>query len=367
MPLYFKYTLKAIFVPYVMCLFVFFSLIFALQFIQSSEVLLQGGGAYIIILKILALLGISYIPLISPFCLLFGILFGHERLSNQHEFTAFSSVGIHKRQLCYPAICLSIINFFICLVAIHTWGPNAKYISNSLENVLKKKAATSAFQPGVFLTQDENYAFYAEDESADGELKKVFIFNKNSDDLNFVYSKNGSFEKNPEYDFGFKLKNGTLYSLGLNTSMLANFQDYFVNIFNIESESSSRETLSNQTSRKLKKDLKKPDLEPFNDSENPNKKNEIKTEINKRNMFAFSNFIFLALSLLFSMRIHSRSSKGSGVFLALVFSISFWILLFSAEYFAIQTKNPLLVYTPILPLFIFCVFYYKYINLKSII
>lgn len=355
----FFYILKAIFLPFLMCLLTFFSLIFIFQFLQNSKIFFQDSSSLSLVLQIFTLLGVSYLPLVIPFCLLFGILFGHGRLSGQSEFTAFASFGISKWQLVQPACFFTLICTVVCFNSIHTWGPSAKFKSRSLEYALKKKIAVTAFQPGVFLTQIPNVTMYAEDEDSQKNLKNIFIVN-NSEQPYTIFSNSGKFIKEGQTsNLGIDLYDGEIYSHSSDDSsdMLINFRKYFVQLFRSNSKNHTTKKIGNRSSRQLRRILKTPGKD----------KNISTVELYKRNTFALSCFFFLVLGSLFSLRLHNRSSTGSGFMSALIIAMFFWMTLFTSEFLAASMNIPLIMYSPILICSLLCLASYKWIKSKSII
>jgi len=345
-----------------MCLVAFFSLIFVFQFLQSSQFLFQDQSSTNLILRMFLLLGISYLPILLPFSLIFGLLFGHGKMSSQSEFTALASFGVTKLQMSQPAIFFSTVCLFTCFNSIHTWGPNAKYQSRALKTVIRQKIAATAFQPGVFITQIPGVTMYAESQNGDGLLQNVFILNQGKKDKVHIFSSNGAFQESDDKQpgFGLKLFNGQMYKNSKKdlSSLIISFQTYLVELFEARKHvAATKRQINNSTSQQLKKQLK---------TTAETNKTPILIEINKRNMFAFSCVFFLIVGTLFSLRLHNRSSKGSGFFVAIIVSLFFWIMLFISEFLSASYKMPILVYLPILPCSLFCVFSYFWIKVKSI-
>jgi len=343
-----------------MCLVAFFSLIFVIQFLKSSQFLFQDSSSTKLILRMFFLFGVSYLPILLPFSLIFGLLFGHGKLSSQSEFTALASFGISKFQMAQPAILFSALCLFTCFNSIHTWGPNSKYQSRALKYVVQQQIAATAFQPGVFLTQIPGVTMYAESQDGDQELTNVFILNEDRNNSVQIFAKGGAFTSKEQLksNFGLKLKNGSIYNNSKKdlSSLIISFKSYLIELFETKSPSTStKRQINNSTTKQLKlKLLKSKDTTP------------ILIEINKRNMFAFSCIFFLIVGSLFSLRLHNRSSKGGGFFIAVLISLFFWIMLFVSEFLSNSHKEPILVYLPILPCTLFCLASYYWIKLKSI-
>jgi len=346
-----------------MCLVAFFSLIFVMQFLQSSQFLFQDSSSTKLILRMFLLLGVSYLPILLPFSLIFGILFGHGKLSSQSEFTALASFGISKFQMAQPAIFFSALCLFTCFNSIHTWGPNSKYKSRALKYVVQQQIAATAFQPGVFFTQIPGVTMYAESQDGDKKLTNVFILNEDNNDNVQVFAKEGAFtdQEQSKPSFGLKLYDGNIYNNSKKdlSSLIISFKSYLIELFETKnSTKSTKRQNNNSTTKQLKLKLKK------------SKHNKVATpiliEINKRNMFAFSCVFFLIVGSLFSLRLHNRSSKGSGFFIAILVSLFFWIMLFVSEFLSNSYQEPMLIFLPVVPCTLFCLVSYYWIKLKSI-
>ncbi len=332
----FFYILSAIFWPFVLSLISFLSLIFILQFLNNSELLLVDGKDFLLSIKFFIFGSLSYLPLFIPFCLLLSILFGYGKLSSNLELTAFSNIGYSKISLSTPALFLTFICFFICSNSIHTWGPNSKAKSKFINSLLIEKLALSALQEGVFLNNIPGSVFYAEEiKNSTKDLKKVFLLTgKDKDQLKFIFSDTGAFldSYDKEESFQLLLKNGQLF--GEDTTkknLLVDFENYKVSLFKNQDIEFIRSKPDYLDSKKLlqKKGIK------------------YKIEYHKRMVLSLTCFLFFFIALLLSLRLHSRSSSGKGFVLALALSLFFLILLFFSEYMSFTMKSPLWVYFPI--------------------
>lgn len=333
----FFYILYSLFWPFILSLFSFLGLIFILQFINNSELLLLDSRDMHMSLKFFMLGSLSYLPLIIPFCLLLGILFGFGKLSSNHELTAFSNLGYSKPQLSIPAVFITLVCFFICSSSIHTWGPNAKSKSKFLNSLLIEKLALSALQPGVFLNNLPNAVFYTEEiNSSNKALKRVFLLTgQDQEQPKFIFSDKGAFLDSPtaEESFQLLLNEGQLFSQDKKSrNFIVDFESYKVSLFKNQDFDFIDAKPSYLTSKRL------------GDYENI----KYKIEYHKRIVLSLTCFLFLALSLLFSLKLHSRSSSGKGFVLALFLSLAFWIVLFISEYISVSQNTLVTMYLPII-------------------
>ena len=352
----FLYILYALFWPFILSFFSFFGLIFIFQFIRNSELLLLDLNDIHMCLKVFIFDSLSHLPLIIPFCLLFGILFGFGKLSSNHELTAFSNLGYSKPQLSIPAVFMTLICFFICSSSIHTWGPNAKSKSKFINSILTKKLALSTLQPGIFLNNLPNTVFYTETiNNSTKDLTRVFLLTDgNQKHPKFIFSNSGAFLKpsSPEESFRLLLNDGQLFNQDKKRrNFIVDFESYKISLF--------KNKVFNFINTKPKY-LTSKRLSEF-------KKIKYRIEYHKRIVLSLACFIFLFLSLLFSLKLHSRSSSGRGFLLALFFSLAFWIILFISEYISISQNIIMTIYLPTIIFLIVIVFVYYWNKSRLII
>jgi|GEM_PF-5352396 len=169
----FFYILHTIFWPFVLSLVSFLGLIFILQFLNNSELLLVDGKDFLLSFKFFIFGSLSYLPLFIP-----------------------------------------------------------KFI-NSL---LIEKLALSALQEGVFLNNIPGSVFYAEEiNNSTKDLKRIFLLTgKDKDQLKFIFSDTGAFldSYDKEESFQLLLKEGQLF--GEDTTrknLLVDFENYKVSLF----------------------------------------------------------------------------------------------------------------------------------------
>lgn len=361
----FNYIFNAVFWPFLFSLIAFFSLIFVMQFINNSELLLLDSKELKLSFKFFAYGSLSYVPLITPFCLLFGILFGYGKLSSDHELTAFSNMGYSKWHLAQPAIVLSIVVFIVCSTSVHNWGPQAKSKSKFLNSLITEKLALSAIQQGVFLDHFPGVVFYTEElNKKNSELRKVFLLhskkNNNKDSTKFIFSDSGTFKTSKEAE-GFKLNlvSGNLYATDTDKrrDLKVKFNSYTASMFqgsDFKFNSNKPEFLTtDQINTKIK--LEKSGSFIY------------KLEKHKRYALSLTCIFFTIVPLLLSLKLHNRSSSGKGFLLALGLSLTFWILLFTGEFLAQSLTTIIFIYTP-LAVFVVVIAFISYWNrLRSII
>lgn len=326
-------------VPFLFSLAGFIFLILIFQTFKTSEVLFKLDKSSFEIIEFFCLFLVSSLPLLVPFCLLFGILFGYGKMSTDNELTACCALGVSKWQLSLPAFFLGFLVFGMSWTLIHNYGPKAKHRYRFIFDNLKKDIVKTQVQPGVFISENPKTVVYAESKSKDGTLSRIFILDETSmaDNSSAIFSASGQFT-NRSSRVGLRLTDGEIHQPHENKEhLILKFETYEREI-QFGARSVAQKTIGSNTTSQLK--ALAADKSP--------KSKMARIEAKKRNVIALIPLFFAAFGVLFGLKIHARSSKGSGFFVSLLIMISFWATLFTSEYFAASLDVPTLVYLPCL-------------------
>jgi len=228
-----------------------------------------------------------------------------------------------------------------------------------MQTNISKQVAMTSFQPGVFVDTTLGVVLYAEDEGKDSSLKNVFMVDKrNPENASVVFSKMGTFSQKKN-DFGILLSQGEIHqTLKDEQHISVGFSEYLLKLFNQNNKVLKRNSIESLPTASLKTLLKKPSQE---------NKTLIHIEINKRTVLSLICIFFAAIGILFGLRLHNRSSRGSGFFVSLIFSTVFWILLFMSESIARKLAHPLIVFLPCIVFLIIIVIIQRLNKLRSIV
>jgi|GEM_PF-2261829 len=329
----FFYLFENLFIPFVLCLIAVSGLLFVLQLIQLSEVLFSDLSLFIIYIKVFALLLLSYLPMVIPFCLLFSILVGYESLSQSSELIALSSLGYNKISMSAPAAFLSAVSFFLSFYILNSLGPSSNYLSNDLERDLKRRAAVFAVQPGVFVTKVKDYVVYAESKSSTGDLQKILIDYKDSSgkqEDTVVFARSGRLIKDKVGLVGIELFDGEAHSVLKKdlSNLIISFKKYSIDFF-LPNAAKAPIAIEEQKTTKLLSFFK-------NESEQSKNSFLMRKEIFKRFLIPFSTIFFFIIGSILGLRVHTRSSKGSGTYFALGIFFIFWGSIFVSDFLSLS-------------------------------
>ena len=162
MPLLFRYLLKELLIPLLVWWAFLFLLLFVMQFLRATEVLLGPAVTLADIGRLLLYLGPHFLVMATPVAFLLAILLGMGRLGEDREISAMRGVGLGPWQmLAVPAV-LGLLLGVLILVVASTLEPRGLSAVKGLINEIIKKNLVGDVKPGVFYEDLSNLTLYAE-------------------------------------------------------------------------------------------------------------------------------------------------------------------------------------------------------------
>ncbi len=176
MPLLLRYVIREIVFPLVGWLAFLFLLLFVMQFLRATEVLL-GSAVTAADLGLLVLyLAPHFVVMALPIAFLLAILLGLGRLGEDRELTAMAALGIGPVQVTWVPVIMGV-----ALGAL-TWGltatvePRGMAAVRGLVNEVIKKNIIGDVKPGVFYEDLTQLTVYAERVDAEaGVWRNVLV------------------------------------------------------------------------------------------------------------------------------------------------------------------------------------------------
>jgi lipopolysaccharide export system permease protein len=175
-PILLRYVLKELLFPLVGWLAFLFLLLFVMQFLRATEVLLGSAVTAADLGWLLVYLAPHFVVMALPVAFLLAILLGLGRLGEDRELTAMAALGIGPVQVTAVPVILGI-----GLGAL-TWGLSATVEPRGLSGVrglvneVIKKNIVGDVKPGVFYEDLTHLTVYAERVDADeGRWANVLI------------------------------------------------------------------------------------------------------------------------------------------------------------------------------------------------
>ncbi|HVG61148.1 MAG TPA: LptF/LptG family permease [Hyalangium sp.] len=164
-----RYLLKELIVPLVVWVAFLFLLLFVMQFLRGTEVLLGSAVTLGDIGRLILYLAPHFLVMALPIAFLLAILLGLGRLSEDRELTALQALGISPTQLLAGPLAIGALLGGLMLLLSFTgepWGMSA--VRDLINEVIKKNVAGDV-KSGVFYEDLSDLTLYAEKVDGKGE------------------------------------------------------------------------------------------------------------------------------------------------------------------------------------------------------
>jgi lipopolysaccharide export system permease protein len=163
-----RYLLKELLVPLVVWVAFLFLLLFVMQFLRGTEVLLGSAITLVDIGRLILYLAPHFLVMALPIAFLLAILLGLGRLSEDRELTALQALGISPTQLLAgPVVIGAVLGGLMVLLSFtgEPWGLTG--VRELVNEVIKKNVAGDV-KSGVFYEDLSDLTLYAERVSQEG-------------------------------------------------------------------------------------------------------------------------------------------------------------------------------------------------------
>jgi lipopolysaccharide export system permease protein len=157
-----RYILEELLVPLLVWVAFLFLLLFVMQFLRGTEVLLGSAVTLKDFARLITYLGPHFLVMALPIAFLLAILLGLGRLSEDRELTALQALGVSPLQLVRAPVCIGALLGGVMLLLAYTaepWG--LTQLKRLVEEVIKKNVVGDV-KPGVFYEDLSNLTLYAE-------------------------------------------------------------------------------------------------------------------------------------------------------------------------------------------------------------
>ncbi|MCP3062372.1 LptF/LptG family permease [Myxococcus sp. K38C18041901] len=170
-----RYLLKELLVPLGVWVAFLFLLLFVMQFLLGTDVLLGASVTLVDVARLIVYLTPRFLMMALPVAFLLAILLGLGRLGEDHELTALQSLGVGPaRLLAAPmgiAVVLSALMLLITSTAL-SWGSSG--VAELVSEVIQRNAVGEV-KPGTFYENFGALTLYTEEVSPDGQWTNVLL------------------------------------------------------------------------------------------------------------------------------------------------------------------------------------------------
>ncbi|WNG16079.1 LptF/LptG family permease [Cystobacter fuscus] len=164
-----RYLLKELVIPLVVWVAFLFLLLFVMQFLRGTDVLLGSAVTLGDMGWLLVYLSPHFLVMALPIAFLLAILLGLGRLSEDREITALQALGIGPvRLIAGPLFIGAVLSGLMLLITCtaEPWGLTS--VKEFVAEIIKKNVVGDV-KPGVFYEDLSNLTLYAEQVEEGGE------------------------------------------------------------------------------------------------------------------------------------------------------------------------------------------------------
>jgi lipopolysaccharide export system permease protein len=200
---------------------VFFVFIFLMfQALRLADLLIIHGVSGPVLLKMTALLILSFLPMALPIAFLIGILIGFGRMSTDSEIVALKANGISYRRMSLAPTILAMIVVGLSLGLNLEWVPRGDHIFKSTLIRVSNTKVVSSIKEGTFTSGFFDLLVYAEHvDKENNQLQGVFIYDERDrrNPQTIVARQGEILPVQTSSELGaaavFKLKNGNIHRM----------------------------------------------------------------------------------------------------------------------------------------------------------
>jgi len=157
-----RYLLKELVIPLFVWVAFLFLLLFVMQFLRGTDVLLGSAATLVDMGRIIVFLSPHFLVMALPIAFLMAILLGLGRLAEDRELTALQALGIGPGKLLAGPLFIGAVLSALMLLLTSTaepWGLTR--VKEFVAEIIKKNVVGDV-KPGVFYEDLSNLTLYAE-------------------------------------------------------------------------------------------------------------------------------------------------------------------------------------------------------------
>ncbi len=210
-----RYILREMAGPFGLILGVFLFVLLMGRMLKIVEMIVRQGVGALEVLRLLAYLIPSFLPLAIPMATLIAGVICFSRLCSDMEITAMKASGISLYQILPPVVFFSGAMCLVTLFLTVQGAPWGAYAFREMAFQLAKKHISVAVKEGVFNELMPGLVIYAERiRLEDGLMEGIFVHDQHSSQVPVqILAKKGKLLREEGKDAGLalRLENGTVY------------------------------------------------------------------------------------------------------------------------------------------------------------
>jgi lipopolysaccharide export system permease protein len=177
-----RYVLAKTLGPLLACIAIALVAMLLERMLRLLDFMLDKGGPFYLVLKMLANLIPHYLGLAIPAAFFVGMLLAVMRLSGDSELDAIHAMGVGLRRLLLPLVGLAVVLLVATAIIVGLLQPYTRYAYRALVYTATHTVWDSALERGTFFTGLGNIAIMVDDIGDGGrKLTGIFLYRTEDD------------------------------------------------------------------------------------------------------------------------------------------------------------------------------------------
>jgi LPS export ABC transporter permease LptF len=332
-----KYLINEILFSFFTGTATFLLIMLLMQAIRLMEFIIVHQVGMADVGRIVAALGLSFLPLAMPIAYLFAVLLGISRANSEGEIIALQVSGIRIRDIFLPVLGFGFVMAGICLYLSLYSVPIGNRRFELLITKLGQEKVMSSLKPGVFVEGFYGLTILAEQTiPVKNELKKIFIFDKREENHPLaITAQAGLLRLNEERGvLTLRLSDGSIHMQNETDETIQQKINFDVYDINLDVGKTGEAWRPYSPPSYNYDELKQKIAEAAHD---PPQHRQLLVEFHRRFSMSFACVVFAALGFFIGI-LSQKGVTSAAIVLCLLVATAYWLTYVAANALAVQGK-----------------------------
>ena len=170
-------------------------IIWVFQAVNYLDIMIEDGRDYLVYINYSLLNFPKIVSRLFPFVLFFSLFFVTIKSENNNELIIFWNFGIHKLDLIFFVIKISIILMTIQILFTSLLVPKSQDLARNFLRTSSVNIFENFIKPQKFNDTIKGVTIYSENKDSDGNLYNLYLKKDNRDGFQITYAKKGIFKE----------------------------------------------------------------------------------------------------------------------------------------------------------------------------
>ena len=170
-------------------------IIWVFQAVNYLDIMIEDGRDYLVYINYSLLNFPKIVSRLFPFVLFFSLFFVTIKSENNNELIIFWNFGIHKLDLIFFVIKISIVLMTIQILFTSLLVPKSQDLARNFLRTSSVNIFENFIKPQKFNDTIKGVTIYSENKDNDGNLYNLYLKKNNRDGFQITYAKKGIFKE----------------------------------------------------------------------------------------------------------------------------------------------------------------------------